>query len=113
MLYHFSPINTYKHLTGIFIPSLLTQRYLYPILSSLKNGSCRIKSIFSFLTSKEEISINILVVGALGDIVSAVTKKAVEKGHNIKTLDTSRAHIDKLGEAKEKVTFLEGDIGSQ
>ena len=53
---------------------------------------------------------NILVVGAIGDIGSAVTKAAVEKGHSVKAFDVSKANIDKLGEAKNKVEFFEGDI---
>jgi NADH dehydrogenase len=53
---------------------------------------------------------NILVVGATGDVGSAVTKNAVEKGHNVKACDISKAHIDKLGEAKDRVEFFEGDI---
>ena len=53
---------------------------------------------------------NILVVGATGDVGSAVIKNAVEKGHKVKAFDISKANIDKLGEAKNKVEFFEGDI---
>jgi len=53
---------------------------------------------------------NILVVGAIGDIGSAVTKAAVEKGHSVKAFDISPSQMDKLGEAKNKVAFFEGDI---
>lgn len=53
---------------------------------------------------------NILVVGATGDVGSAVTKNAVEKGHNVKAFDIAKANIDKLGEAKNRVEFFEGDI---
>ena len=53
---------------------------------------------------------NILVIGALGDMGSAVTKIAVQKGHSVRAFDVSKANIDKLGEAKDKVVFFEGDI---
>jgi len=55
----------------------------------------------------------ILVVGALGDIGSAVTKTAVEKGHTVRAFDVSKASIEKLGEAKDRVQFFEGDILDQ
>lgn len=53
---------------------------------------------------------NILAVGALGDVGSAVTKKAVAKGHRVKAFDVSKANIAKLGPVQDKVTFFEGDI---
>jgi len=53
---------------------------------------------------------NILVAGAIGDIGSEVTKNAVEKGHRVKAFDVSRSKMEKLGEAKNKVEFIEGDI---
>ena len=53
---------------------------------------------------------NILVVGATGDVGSAVIKNAVEEGHKVKAFDISKANINKLGEAKNKVEFFEGDI---
>jgi len=53
---------------------------------------------------------NILVVGALGDVGSAVTKKAAERGHRVKAFDVSKANIAKLGPAQDKVAFFEGDI---
>ncbi len=52
----------------------------------------------------------ILVVGGLGDIGSAVTRNAVEKGHSAKVFDVAGAHLDKLGETKDKVEFFGGDI---
>lgn len=52
----------------------------------------------------------ILVVGAIGDIGSAVTKIAVEKGHSVKAFDVSTVNINKLGEAKNRINFFEGDI---
>jgi len=56
---------------------------------------------------------NILVVGATGDVGSAVIKSAVEKGHKVKAFDISKANIDKLGEAKNRIEFIEGDILDQ
>ena len=53
---------------------------------------------------------NILVVGATGDVGSAVINNAVEKGHKVKAFDISKAHVDKLGEAQKRVEFFEGDI---
>jgi len=53
---------------------------------------------------------NITVTGAIGEIGREVTKFAVKKGYNVNALDISSANITKLGEAKEKVTFYEGDI---
>jgi len=56
---------------------------------------------------------NILVVGATGDVGSAVIKTAVEKRHKVKAFDISKANIDKLGEAKNRIEFIEGDILDQ
>lgn len=53
---------------------------------------------------------NILVIGALGDVGSAVTKKAVDKGHRVKAFDVSKANLTKLGEAQDTVSFFEGDV---
>jgi NADH dehydrogenase len=53
---------------------------------------------------------NIVVIGAVGDVGSAVTKCAVEKGHRVAAFDVSRANMAKLGPAQEKVSFFEGDV---
>lgn len=53
---------------------------------------------------------NILVVGATGDVGSESAKIAVSKGHNVRALVRSTSNRDKLGEAKSKVEFVEGDI---
>jgi NADH dehydrogenase len=52
----------------------------------------------------------ILVVGGIGDIGSAVTRNALEKGHSAKVFDVAGANLDKLGDAKDKVEFFGGDI---
>jgi len=53
---------------------------------------------------------NIVVIGALGDLGSAVVKCAVEKGHRVAAFDVSKANMAKLGPAQEKVSFFEGDV---
>ncbi len=53
---------------------------------------------------------NIVVIGALGDVGSAVAKCAVEKGHRVAAFDVSKANMAKLGTAQEKVSFFEGDV---
>jgi NADH dehydrogenase len=53
---------------------------------------------------------NIVVIGALGDVGSAVAKSAVEKGHRVAAFDVSMANMAKLGPAQEKVSFFEGDV---
>ncbi len=53
---------------------------------------------------------NIMVIGALGDVGSAVTKNAVDKGHRVTAFDVSTAHMARLGEARNKVSFFEGDV---
>ena len=52
----------------------------------------------------------VLVVGATGDVGSAAAKIAVTKGHAVRALVRSTSNRDKLGEAKEKVEFFEGDM---
>jgi len=53
---------------------------------------------------------NITVIGALGDVGSAVAKNAVDKGHRVNGFDVSKANIAKLGPAQDKVAFFEGDV---
>ncbi len=53
---------------------------------------------------------NVLIVGATGDVGSESGKIAVKKGYNVKALVRSTSNRDKLGEAKDKVEFVEGDI---
>jgi len=52
----------------------------------------------------------ILVIGATGDVGSETAKIAVEKGHQVRALVRSTSNRDKLGTAKSKVEFVEGDI---
>ncbi len=52
----------------------------------------------------------VLVVGATGDVGSAAAKIAVTKGHSVRALVRSTSNRDKLGEAQDKVEFVEGDI---
>ena len=53
---------------------------------------------------------NILVIGATGDVGSEAAKIAVTKGHKVRALVRSTSNRDKLGEAKNKIEFVEGDI---
>ncbi len=53
---------------------------------------------------------NILVIGATGDVGSEAAKNAVAKGHKVRALVRSTSNRDKLGEAKSKIEFVEGDI---
>lgn len=52
----------------------------------------------------------VLVVGATGDVGSAAAKIAVAKGHAVRALVRSTSNRDKLGDAKDKVEFVEGDM---
>ena len=52
----------------------------------------------------------VLVVGATGDVGSAAAKTAVTKGHKVRALVRSTSNRDRLGEAKHKVEFVEGDM---
>ena len=52
---------------------------------------------------------NILVIGATGDVGSEAAKIAVAKGHKVRALVRSTSNRDKLGEAKSKIEFFEGD----
>jgi len=53
---------------------------------------------------------NILVVGATGDVGSAAAKIAVKKGHKVRALVRNTSNRDKLGEAKDRIEFFEGDM---
>ena len=53
---------------------------------------------------------NILVVGATGDVGSAAAKIAVKKGHRVRALVRNTSNRDRLGEAKDKIEFVEGDM---
>jgi len=53
---------------------------------------------------------NIMVIGALGDVGSAVTKNAVDRGHRVKVFDVSKANMGKLGSVQDRVSFCEGDV---
>ena len=52
----------------------------------------------------------VLVVGATGDVGSETVKIAVEKGHSVRALVRSTSNRDKLGKAKDRVEFCEGDM---
>jgi len=52
----------------------------------------------------------ILVVGATGDVGSAAAKIAVNKGHKVRALVRNTSNRDKLGEAKDRIEFVEGDM---
>jgi NADH dehydrogenase len=52
----------------------------------------------------------VLVVGATGDVGSEAAKCAVAKGHTVRALVRSSSNRDKLGEAKNRVEFFEGDM---
>ncbi len=52
----------------------------------------------------------VLVVGATGDVGSEAAKCAVAGGHTVRALVRSTSNRDKLGEAKNKVEFFEGDM---
>ena len=52
----------------------------------------------------------VLVVGATGDVGSEAAKCAVAAGHTVRALVRSTSNRDKLGEAKNKVEFFEGDM---
>jgi NADH dehydrogenase len=56
------------------------------------------------------MGMHILVIGALGDVGSAVTKQAVDRGHRVTAFGPSKANIARLGEARDKVAFFEGDV---
>jgi NADH dehydrogenase len=53
---------------------------------------------------------NTLIVGATGDVGSEAAKIAVEKGHHVKALVRNTSNRDKLGEAKNRIEFVEGDM---
>jgi NADH dehydrogenase len=53
---------------------------------------------------------NVLVVGATGDVGSETAKFLVEKGHRVRAMVRSTSNRDKLGAAKDKVEFVEGDM---
>jgi len=53
---------------------------------------------------------NILVIGATGDVGSEAAKIAVGKGYHVRALVRSTSNRDKLGPAKNKIEFIEGDI---
>jgi NADH dehydrogenase len=53
---------------------------------------------------------NVLVVGATGDVGSAAAKIAVEKGHRVRALVRKTSNRDKLGSAKDTIEFFEGDM---
>ncbi|MCP4199230.1 MAG: NAD(P)H-binding protein [Proteobacteria bacterium] len=52
----------------------------------------------------------VLVVGGTGDLGSVVCQRAVEKGHVVRSLDITNANLDKLGDAKDKVEFVIGNV---
>jgi NADH dehydrogenase len=53
---------------------------------------------------------NVLVIGATGDVGSEAAKIATTKGHLVRALIRSTSNKDKLGAAKDKVEFFEGDL---
>ncbi|MCK5513718.1 MAG: NAD(P)H-binding protein, partial [Deltaproteobacteria bacterium] len=53
---------------------------------------------------------NVLIVGATGDVGSEAAKCAVEKGHRVRALVRNTSNREKLAEAKDKIEFSEGDI---
>lgn len=52
----------------------------------------------------------ILIVGATGDVGSETAKIAVAKGHQVRALVRKTSNKDKLGEAKDKIVYFEGDM---
>lgn len=53
---------------------------------------------------------NVLIIGATGDVGSASAKIAVNKGHSVRALVRPSSKRDKLGDTKSRVEFCDGDI---
>lgn len=53
---------------------------------------------------------NVLIIGATGDVGSESTKIAVNKGHKVRALVRPSSNRNKLGEAKSSIEFCEGDM---
>ena len=53
---------------------------------------------------------NVLIVGATGDVGSQTAKFAVKKGHRVRALVRPTSKKERLGEAKDQVEFVEGDM---
>ncbi len=56
---------------------------------------------------------NVLIIGATGDVGSEAAKIAVAKGHKVRALVRSTSNRNKLGDAKNKVEFCDGDMLDQ
>jgi len=52
----------------------------------------------------------VLVVGATGDVGSEAAKKSLKNGHSVKALVRETSNRDKLGSAQERIAFCTGDI---
>ena len=53
---------------------------------------------------------NILIVGATGDVGSEAAKAAVARGYSVKALVRPASDRDKLGDAQGEIAFCEGDM---
>lgn len=53
---------------------------------------------------------NVLIVGATGDVGSEAAKCAVKKGHRVRALVRTTSNREKLAETKDKIEFSEGDM---
>lgn len=53
---------------------------------------------------------NVLVIGATGDVGSEAAQCALKQGHTVRALVRKTSNRDKLGQAKEKISFKEGDM---
>lgn len=53
---------------------------------------------------------NVLVIGATGDVGSEAAKIAVAKGHRVRALVRNTSNRNRLGEAKNRVEFAHGDM---
>ncbi|MCX8043594.1 MAG: NAD(P)H-binding protein [Desulfobacterota bacterium] len=53
---------------------------------------------------------NVLVIGATGDVGSEAAKAAVAKGHTVAALVRPSSNTNKLGDARQHIRLIEGDI---
>lgn len=53
---------------------------------------------------------NVLIVGATGDVGSEAAKCALGKGHRVRALVRETSNREKLADAKDKIEFSEGDL---
>jgi len=53
---------------------------------------------------------HVLIIGATGDVGSEAAKFAVKMGHTARALVRKTSNREKLGEAKDRIAFVEGDM---